>query len=72
MGNRRVAAIAGLYGIFAAMLTNALIATMGEGARVSLVTFPVLTTLGFFVMFRFTVASAWNARAERLASPKLQ
>ncbi|MEO6419166.1 MAG: hypothetical protein ABIP39_07155 [Polyangiaceae bacterium] len=69
MCNRRVAAIAGLYGVFAAMFANAVIAVSGESVRLSVVTFPVLTTLVFFVMFRITFAWSWNARAKRLSEP---
>ncbi len=66
MGNRRVAQIAALYGIFAAMFANAVIALSGESARVSVLTFPLLTTFVFFVLFRFTFAWSWNARADGL------
>jgi uncharacterized membrane protein YdfJ with MMPL/SSD domain len=68
MGNRRVAAIAALYGIFAAMFANAVLTVAGEAPRLSVITFPVLTTFGFFVVFRFTVAWSWNARAARLTT----
>lgn len=66
MGTRRVAALAALYGVFAGMLMNVVVALSGNH-HVNPFLFPVGATLGFFVVYRFTFAYFWNRRAARLA-----
>lgn len=69
LGSRRVLLLAILYGFFAGMAANVLVALFAgsAGPRVSVWTFPVWTTLGFFVIYRSTFAFFWNRRAARLA-----
>jgi H+/Cl- antiporter ClcA len=68
MSNLRVLALAVLYGVFAGMLGNVALKLAHEAHRVhSVLTFPLWTTLGFFMLYRFTFALAWNRRAERQA-----
>jgi hypothetical protein len=73
MGSLRVVAIAILYGVFAGMLANVIVAlTAGPaGPRVGLLTFPLWTTLVFFTLYRATFAYFWNRRAARLSPPPL-
>jgi hypothetical protein len=72
-GSRRVFALAVLHGFFAGMLANVVIALTASsvGPRISVWTFPVLTTLLFFVVYRSTFAYFWNRRADRLSSSGL-
>lgn len=66
MSNPRVLAIAVIYGVFAGMFGNVALALAHEQARVSSVLmFPLWTTIGFFLVYRATFATAWNWRAER-------
>jgi len=65
MTSKRVALLAMLYGVFTGAFMNAMLAISGHGEGVSLWTFPVWTTVGFFVIYRLTFAYAWNCRAER-------
>lgn len=68
LGNRRVAALSLLVGGFVGMLMNIVAALHGESPHVALL--PALTALGFFVVFRFTVAVCWNRRAARLRNTR--
>ena len=68
MTSRRVALLSALYGVFSGLFMNVMLAVSGAahvGGGVSFWTFPVCTTLGFFVIYRLTFAYAWNCRAER-------
>jgi len=65
MTSPRVAVLAALYGVLTGTFMNAVLAITGKADGVSLWTFPVWTTLGFFVIYRLTFAYAWNCRAER-------
>jgi hypothetical protein len=64
MGNRRVLALAVLYGVFAGMLANVCLVLGGKS--VHLLLFPASATFVFFVFFRATFAYFWNRRADRL------
>jgi len=67
MTNQRVLVLAVLYGVFAGMFGNVALALAHEQHRVaSVVVFPLFTTIGFFLLYRFTFAAAWNRRAERM------
>lgn len=72
MGSRRVLAMATLYGFFAGMLANVVVALSAGpgGPKVSVWLFPLWTTLFFFVVYRSTFAFFWNRRATRLATSK--
>jgi hypothetical protein len=69
MGSRRVLALAVLYGFFAGMLANVVIALTSGAHRptVNVWAFPLWTTFVFFVIYRATFAYFWNRRASRLA-----
>jgi len=68
MGTRRVLALSALYGVFAGLLVNVVLALSGiHRDAFNPFLFPVGATLGFFVVYRFTFAYFWNRRAERLA-----
>jgi hypothetical protein len=62
----RVAYLAILYGMFAGMLTNAILALSGQAKHMNPLIFPLCAMAAFFVLFRFTFAIAWNRRAARL------
>jgi hypothetical protein len=71
--NLRVAMLSVLYGVMGGMMANIALRVTGEGARegaeaarVSFSTFPVLATIGFFVLYKLTFAYCWNRRADRL------
>ena len=63
----RVFGLAILYGLFAGTFANAVVALNGEAYKVSVVTFPLCATFGFFAIYRSTFAYCWNRRAARLA-----
>jgi len=63
--SKRVAILSVLYGLFAGAFMDAVLAVVGRSADVSLWTFPVWTTIGFFITYRLSFAYAWNCRAER-------
>src|SRR5437762_3151855 len=66
LSNLRVLGLSTLYGVFAGMVGNVALAMAHEAHRVgSVLTFPLWTTLGFFALYRFTFALAWNRRASR-------
>ncbi len=67
MTSRRVAALAGLYGVGAGLLVNVLIRLGLGGSEPSPLLFPLAATVGFFALFRLTFAACWNRRAERVA-----
>ncbi len=60
----RVLGLATLHGVFLGMVVNILVAL--QGATVNPATFPVLTTLAFFSVYRTTFAFCWNRRAARM------
>jgi hypothetical protein len=62
----RVAFLAILYGMFAGMFANAVLALLGQAKYANPLLFPVSAIVAFFVVFRFTFAIAWNRRAARL------
>jgi len=61
----RSALLAVLYGVFAGVLGNLLLALVGK--RLSPWLLPVGVTLGCFVAIRLLTATFWNRRAARLA-----
>jgi hypothetical protein len=64
MGTARVAFLAALQGVFLGMIANVLAKL--SGLPINPFLFPVLVTALMFVIYRFTVAFAWNRRAARL------
>ena len=74
MSALRVLAVSCLLGTFAGMLANVAIALTAARAteRLSVLALPPWLTLPlassalFFLFFRYTFASSWNRRAERL------
>jgi hypothetical protein len=68
MTSRRVAALAGLYGVLAGCAVNVVVRLTREHAdSLNPLLFPLATTLVFFALYRFTFAACWNRRAERLS-----
>jgi membrane protein implicated in regulation of membrane protease activity len=61
----RVLTLAILYGVFGGMMMNAAIALAGQSDRINVVVLPLAAVAMFFVAFRFTLAWAWNRRADR-------
>jgi hypothetical protein len=73
MGTLRVLALSILHGVFVGMLANIFISVVeGKGHEMNVLTFPLATTLGFFVFYRFTFAYFWNRRAARLLANSLR
>ena len=62
MSTLRVAAIAGLYGVFTGMVGNLVAVLMGERLTSPYI-FPLALTMVFFGLYRLTFAYAWNRRA---------
>jgi hypothetical protein len=54
------------YGLFATILLT-LFARVFSHPLPSLVSFPLLLTLGYWLVAQFTLARPWNRRAQRLA-----
>jgi hypothetical protein len=54
------------YGLAAAILMGVLARVFGQPAP-ALAYFPLLLTLGYWLVAQFTLARSWNRRAQRLA-----
>ncbi len=68
MTSLHVAKLAAFYGVLAGLAANVVIRLTGEHAQsLSPLVFPLMTTLGFFAVYRLTFAACWNRRAARLA-----
>lgn len=67
MTDARVLLLAALYGVFVGVLANVATRFFPHATPMSPLAFPLLTTLSFFVVYRFSFAVFWNRRAARLA-----
>ena len=72
MSDARVFLLASLYGVLVGLVANVAVRFGHHGAQMSPLTFPVLTTLTFFVVYRFSFALCWNRRAARLARSRVR
>jgi hypothetical protein len=68
MGNRRVLALAILYGALAGLMMNIVARLSGEADGLRPWLFPLAGIAGFFLVYRTTFAFCWNRRAARLRS----
>ena len=68
MSDARVLLLSALYGVFIGLLANLAVRFAPNGAKMSPLVFPLLTTLAFFVVYRFSFALCWNRRAVRLSA----
>jgi hypothetical protein len=72
MSSWRVASLALMLGTFFGMLANAVVLLTAPNAawRLNVLTFPLWTSAGFFLICRATFAYFWNRRAARLTSSR--
>ena len=70
----RVMVLAGLYGAMGGVALDAWLAISARTTGAALpspLLFPLALIAGFFLVYRFTFALAWNVRAERLAGDRV-
>jgi len=68
MSNRRVLALAVLYGSLAGSIMNVLARLTGTTQGIAPWALPAAGVIGFFVFYRATFAFCWNRRAARIRS----